>query len=156
MRIIKLTALLALSVLMFSCSEKLDEEKPIVGNWHNYPNDVDIITITGRGTFCTVEDDAINEDILDFGTLHIYIRSIVGKAKTYYHVPSSGVPGFGRVDRAEAGEKGYGFRIEDTPPSTLLALLAVRAIIIPADLGLPSDLDMTDYEAVADYFNLKD
>ncbi len=159
MRIVKLTAILVLSVLMFSCKKDKNEPDkitPVVGAWYDMlGDDVSYISVSGRGTVCSVDDLEINNITSVDGKLYVYIRHSVGKMRAYYHIPDE-VPGIGRVREPETGAGGYGFLVQEKPTASLMTYHHVRALIIPDDAGLPGTLDMGNYLDVMEYFELED
>jgi hypothetical protein len=159
MKIIKLTAVLVLSVLMFSCKKddpEPDKVTPVVGAWHDMlGEDVAYFHVAGRGLVCVVTDLDINDDALYEGTLYVYIRYSAGNTKSYYNVPGD-VPGIGTAGEPEASDGMYGFQVQEKPSASPQVYLHARALIIPKDANLPGTLDMTDYVEVAGYFGLTD
>ena len=158
----KLSVLFAFLCIVFvSCSkdkEKSSDPKAdftaIAGDWKSFSSgDVDIFTISGRGTVVTVTDSKVNSTTLNSGTLLLYIRNQSSATTTYHQVPYTGTL-LGNVGQAELQAGGISLAITKNPASADRASLALRGIIIPAGKSIPASINASNYTEVARFLGI--
>lgn len=158
----KLSVLFALLfILLLSCSKDKDKSSApkadftaIAGDWKGFSSaDVDIFTISGRGTIVAVTDAKVNSSTLNGGTLLMYVRNQGSASTTYNQVPYNDAV-LGNVSKNELSVSGLTLKITNSPASADRAKLSLRVIIIPAGKSIPASINAANYTEVAAFLGI--
>lgn len=158
----KLSALFfVLSLVFLSCSKDKDKTSTpkadftaVAGDWKGFSSaDVDIFTITGRGTVVAIADTKVNSNTLNSGTLLLYVRNQSSASTTYHQIPYTDAL-LGGVTKSDLATSGYALIITKNPTATERGQLSIRGIIIPAGKSIPSSINAANYTEVAAFLGI--
>lgn len=150
-----------LCLVAFSCSKDKDSPSTpkadftaVAGDWKLFSSaDVDIFSITGRGTVVTAKDTKVNSTTLNSGTLLLYIRNQSSATTSYHQVPYADAL-LGNVGQSELATSGISLVVTKNPATADRAKLSLRGIIIPAGKSIPASVNAANYTEVAAFLNI--